>query len=79
MASIVAQADLPPEDESWKAEVKKPPRDNRYQTEDVTLTKGRPQALLARASPPPLMSSVLPALPPPSAHRTRFRGLLPQA
>lgn len=29
------------EEESWKAEVNKPPRDNRYQTEDVTLTKGQ--------------------------------------
>ena len=53
MASIVAQADLPPEDETWKAEVKKPPRDNRYQTEDVTLTKGRPRHS-RRARPRPL-------------------------
>ena len=37
------------EDEAWKAEVKKPPRDNRYQTEDVTLTKGRSQVFVAHA------------------------------
>ena len=52
MASIVAQADLPPEDETWKAEVKKPPRDNAYQTEE-DATKGRPRHS-RRARPRPL-------------------------
>ena len=51
MASIVAKPDLPPEDETWKAEVKKPPRDNRYQTEDVTLTKVGLGTLVARVCP----------------------------
>ena len=42
MAAPPVSVTQPDDDESWKAEVKKiAPRDNRYQTEDVTLTKGR--------------------------------------
>ena len=42
MATISTPVEAPKYDdeESWKNEVNKPARDNRYQTEDVTLTKG---------------------------------------
>lgn len=43
MATISTPVEAPKYDdeESWKNEVNKPARDNRYQTEDVTLTKGQ--------------------------------------
>ena len=55
MATISTPVEAPKYDdeESWKNEVNKPARDNRYQTEDVTLTKGRIRGLsCARAVHP---------------------------
>ncbi|KAJ1451665.1 P-loop containing nucleoside triphosphate hydrolase protein [Pelagophyceae sp. CCMP2097] len=42
MASMLAQpAAHGDDDESWKLDLKAPPKDGRYQTEDVTLTRGQ--------------------------------------